>query len=148
MIRREAARDTVVVFVFAVVGYLLAAGLSRLAWGAQGEPPADPSAVDQAVSLVGPVGRAALGGIACLLSAWLLSRGRARWGWLRRGWAGNAAASAYSALTAFGAILALGGSVDAGLTAVGGALVTGLGLARDPETVRLSLTAGETGAVD
>ena len=97
---------------------------------------AAPSAVDRILDVAGPVGRGALGGIACLAVAWLLARARDRWGWLRRGAAGNAAATAYAALATFGAVLAIGGSVGAGLTAVGGAMAAGMALGRDPATVR------------
>lgn len=97
---------------------------------------AAPGLVDRVLDVAGPVGRGALGGIACLVVAWLLARARDRWGWLRRGWAGNAAATAYAALGTFGAVLAIGGSVGAGLTAVGGAMAAGMALGRDPGTVR------------
>ena len=103
------------------------------------DPP--PSVLDRALDIAGPVGRGALGGIACLAVAWLLARARERWGWLRRGWAGNAAATAYAALTAFGATLAIGGSVGVGLTVVGGAMVTGMAIARDPATARAPFKA-------
>lgn len=103
------------------------------------EPPAPkpaPSLVDDALAIAGPVGRGALGGIACLAVAWLLARARDRWGWLRKGAAGNAAATVYAALATFGAVVAVGGSVGAGLTAVGGALAAGMALGRDPATAR------------
>ena len=101
-------------------------------------PPAKvkPGLVARGLDLAGPLGRLALGGIACLLVARLLSWQRAKRGWLRRGWTGNAAAAGYGALVAFGGVLALGGSVEAGLVAVGGATFAGLGLAADPETAR------------
>ena len=95
-----------------------------------------PSLADRVLEIAGPVGRGALGGIACLAVAWLLARARDRWGWLRKGAAGNAAATAYAALATFGAVLAIGGSVGAGLTAVGGAMAAGMALGRDPATVR------------
>ena len=95
-----------------------------------------PGVVDHVLDVAGPVGRGALGGIACLAVAWLLARGRERWGWLRRGAAGNLAATVYAALATFGAVLAVGGSVGAGLTAVGGAMAAGMALVRDRETVR------------
>jgi hypothetical protein len=95
-----------------------------------------PGISDRILDIAGPVGRGALGGIACLAVAWLLARARDRWGWLRRGAAGNAAATAYAALATFGAVLAIGGSVGAGLTAVGGAMAAGMALGRDPATVR------------
>ena len=111
------------------------------------EPPppskAAPGVVDHVLDVAGPVGRGALGGIACLAVAWLLARGRERWGWLRRGAAGNAAATVYAALATFGAVLAVGGSVGAGLTAVGGAMAAGMALVRDPATVRGEAKAGE-----
>ncbi len=66
----------------------------------------------------------------------LLSWQRAKRGWLRRGWTGNAAAAGYGALVAFGGVLALGGSIESGLVAVGGATLYGLGLGADPETAR------------
>ena len=94
------------------------------------------SLADRVLEVAGPVGRGALGGIACLAVAWLLARARDRWGWLRKGAAGNAAATAYAALATFGAVLAIGGSVGAGLTAVGGAMAAGMALGRDPATVR------------
>jgi hypothetical protein len=103
------------------------------------EPPpakAAPGPLDRILEVAGPVGRGALGGMACLAVAWLLARARERWGWLRRGWAGNAAATAYAALTTFGAVVAVGGSVGAGLTMVGGAMVTGMALGKDPETAK------------
>jgi hypothetical protein len=105
------------------------------------DPPPAPSkggtsVLDDALAIAGPVGRGALGGIACLAVAWLLARARDRWGWLRKGAAGNAAATAYAALATFGAVLAIGGSVGAGLTAVGGAMAAGMALGRDPATVR------------
>lgn len=95
-----------------------------------------PGVVDHILDVAGPVGRGALGGIACLAVAWLLARGRERWGWLRKGAAGNAAATVYAALATFGGVLAVGGSVGAGLTAVGGAMAAGMALVRDPETAR------------
>jgi len=95
-----------------------------------------PSILDDALAIAGPVGRGALGGIACLAVAWLLARARDRWGWLRKGAAGNAAATVYAALATFGAVLAVGGSVGAGLTAVGGAMAAGMALGRDPATAR------------
>jgi len=95
-----------------------------------------PGVVDHVLDVAGPVGRGALGGIACLAVAWLLARGRERWGWLRRGAAGNLAATVYAALATFGAVLAVGGSVGAGLTAVGGAMAAGMALVRDPATAR------------
>lgn len=101
------------------------------------EPDPAPSLLDRALDIAGPVGRGALGGIVCLAVAWLLARARERWGWLRRGWAGNAAATAYAALATFGAVVAIGGSVGVGLTAIGGAMVAGMGLERDPETARV-----------
>ena len=109
------------------------------------DPP--PSFADRALDIAGPVGRGALGGIACLAVAWLLARARERFGWLRRGWAGNAAATAYAALTAFGATLAIGGSVGVGLTVVGGAMVTGMAIARDPATARRPPAPVEDGEV-
>ena len=102
-----------------------------------------PGVVDRVLDVAGPVGRGALGGIACLAVAWLLARGRERWGWLRRGAAGNLAATVYAALATFGAVLAVGGSVGAGLTAVGGAMAAGMALVRDRETVRGEAKAGE-----
>lgn len=103
-------------------------------------PPASsessPGVVARALDAAGPLGRLALGGIACLLVARLLSWQRARRGWLRRGWTGNAAAAGYGALVAFGGVLALGGSIESGLVAVGGATLYGLGLGADPETAR------------
>ena len=102
-------------------------------------PPAakpTPGLVARALDAAGPLGRLALGGIACLLAARLLAWQRAKRGWLRRGWTGNAAAAGYGALVAFGGVLALGGSVEAGLVAVGGATLYGLGLGADPETAR------------
>lgn len=95
-----------------------------------------PGLVAKALDAAGPLGRLALGGIACLLVARLLSWQRAKRGWLRRGLAGNAAAAGYGALVAFGGVLALGGSIESGLVAVGGATFAGLGLAADPETAR------------
>lgn len=95
-----------------------------------------PGVVDHILDVAGPVGRGALGGIACLAVAWLLARGRERWGWLRKGAAGNAAATVYAALATFGGVLAVGGSVGAGLTAVGGAMAAGMALGRDPATAR------------
>ena len=101
-------------------------------------PPAakSPGIVARALDAAGPLGRLALGGIACLLAARLLAWQRAKRGWLRRGLAGNAAAAGYGALVAFGGVLALGGSIESGLVAVGGATFAGLGLAADPETAR------------
>lgn len=99
--------------------------------------PAD-GLLDHALDVAGPLGRGALGGIAVLAVAWLLARARERWGWLRRGPAGNMAATAYGALVAFGGVLAVGGSVGVGLTAIGGAMAAGMTLRRDPDTVRLS----------
>ncbi|MBK7823431.1 MAG: hypothetical protein IPJ61_20810 [Tessaracoccus sp.] len=104
-------------------------------------PSDDPGIIGHALDVAGPVGRGALGGIACLVVAWLLARARDRWGWLRRGWAGNAAATAYAALATFGGVVAVGGSVGAGLTAVGGALAAGMAIARDPETARRPVLA-------
>jgi len=98
-----------------------------------------PGVVDHVLDVAGPVGRGALGGIACLAVAWLLARGRERWGWLRKGAAGNAAATVYAALATFGGVLAVGGSVGAGLTAVGGAMAAGMALVRDPATARAPL---------
>lgn len=95
-----------------------------------------PGVVARALDAAGPLGRLALGGIACLLAARLLAWQRAKRGWLRRGWTGNAAAAGYGALVAFGGVLALGGSIESGLVAVGGATFAGLGLAADPETAR------------
>ncbi len=106
---------------------------------AEDPPPpakAPPSLLARAIDAAGPLGRLALGGIACLIVARLLSWQRAKRGWLRRGWAGNAAAASYGALVAFGGVLALGGSIEAGLLAVGGATLYGLGLAKDPETAQ------------
>ena len=105
------------------------------------DPPPAPSKggtsfVDDALAIAGPVGRGALGGIACLAVAWLLARARDRWGWLRKGAAGNAAATVYAALATFGAVVAVGGSVGAGLTAIGSAMLTGMALSRDPATAR------------
>ncbi len=100
-----------------------------------------PSILDDALAIAGPVGRGALGGIACLAVAWLLARARDRWGWLRKGAAGNAAATVYAALATFGAVLAVGGSVGAGLTAVGGAMAAGMALGKDPATVRAPAVA-------
>lgn len=105
------------------------------------DPPPAPSkggtsVLDDALAIAGPLGRLALGGIACLLVARLLSWQRAKRGWLRRGWTGNAAAAGYGALVAFGGVLALGGSIESGLVAVGGATLYGLGLGADPETAR------------
>lgn len=110
-------------------------------------PDPSPSVLDRALDIAGPVGRGALGGIACLAVAWLLARAREHFGWLRRGWAGNAAATAYAALTAFGATLAIGGSVGVGLTVVGGAMVTGMAIARDPATARRPPAPVEDGEV-
>lgn len=95
-----------------------------------------PGLVAKALDAAGPLGRLALGGVACLLVARLLSWQRAKRGWLRRGWTGNAAAAGYGALVAFGGVLALGGSIESGLVAVGGATLYGLGLGADPETAR------------
>ena len=95
-----------------------------------------PSLVARILDAVGPLGRLALGGLACLGFARLLAWQRAKRGWLRRGWAGNAAASVYAALVAFGGVLALGGSIQSGLLSVGGAAFVGMGLAKDPETAR------------
>ena len=86
------------------------------------------SVLDDALAIAGPVGRGALGGIACLAVAWLLARARDRWGWLRKGAAGNAAATVYAALATFGAVVAVGGSVGAGLTAVGSATSTAVAI--------------------
>lgn len=110
------------------------------------DPPPAPSKggtsfVDDALAIAGPVGRGALGGIACLAVAWILARARDRWGWLRKGAAGNAAATVYAALATFGAVVAVGGSVGAGLTAVGGAMAAGMALGRDPATARRELPA-------
>lgn len=102
-----------------------------------------PGVVARALDAAGPLGRLALGGIACLLAARLLAWQRARRGWLRRGWTGNAAAACYGALVAFGGVLALGGSIESGLVAVGGATFAGLGLAADPETARRPKGPGE-----
>lgn len=113
------------------------------------EPPAAkpaPSLVDDALAIAGPVGRGALGGIACLAVAWILARARDRWGWLRKGAAGNAAATVYAALATFGAVVAVGGSVGAGLTAVGGAMAAGMALGRDPATARRELPAARVAA--
>ena len=99
------------------------------------DPP--PSMLDQALDAAGPLGRLALGGIACLLAARLLAWQRAKRKWLRRGWVGNAAAASYGSLVAFGGVLALGGSISSGLIAIGGATFAGLGLARDSETARV-----------
>jgi hypothetical protein len=107
-------------------------------------PPAKrPGLVARALEAAGPVGRLALGGIMCLVAAEFLARLRKRSGRLRRGLVGNAAAAVYGALIAFGGVLALGGSVSAGLVAVGGATFAGLGLARDPETARMPAAPGE-----
>lgn len=106
---------------------------------AEDPPPAakaPPSLLARAIDAAGPLGRLALGGITCLIVARLLSWQRAKRGWLRRGWAGNAAAASYGALVAFGGVLALGGSIESGLLAVGGATLYGLGLAKDPETAQ------------
>jgi len=108
-------------------------------------PPAakpTPSLVARGLDLAGPLGRLALGGIACLLVARLLAWQRAKRGWLRRGLVGNAAAAGYGALVAFGGVLALGGSIESGLVAVGGATFAGLGLAADPETARRAKVEG------
>ena len=107
-------------------------------------PPAKPAPglVAKALDAAGPLGRLALGGIACLLVARLLSWQRAKRGWLRRGWTGNAAAAGYGALVAFGGVLALGGSIESGLVAVGGATLYGLGLGADPETARRAKVEG------
>ena len=110
------------------------------------DPPPAPSkggtsVLDDALAIAGPVGRGALGGIACLAVAWLLARARDRWGWLRKGAAGNAAATVYAALATFGAVVAVGGSVGAGLTAVGGAMAAGMALGKDPATVRAPAVA-------
>ena len=107
-------------------------------------PPAKPAPglVARGLDAAGPLGRLALGGIACLLVARLLSWQRAKRGWLRRGWTGNAAAAGYGALVAFGGVLALGGSIESGLVAVGGATLYGLGLGADPETARRSKVEG------
>ena len=99
------------------------------------DPP--PSVLDRALDAAGPLGRLALGGIACLLAARLLAWQRAKRKWLRRGWVGNAAAASYGSLVAFGGVLALGGSISSGLIAIGGATFAGLGLARDSETARV-----------
>ena len=98
------------------------------------DPP--PSVLDRALDIAGPVGRGALGGIACLAVAWLLARARERWGWLRRGWAGNAAAATCAALATFGGVLAVGGSVPLALTALGSAMAGSALLDRDPKTMR------------
>ena len=105
-----------------------------------------PGLVARALDAAGPLGRLALGGIACLLAARLLAWQRAKRGWLRRGWTGNAAAAGYGALVAFGGVLALGGSVEAGLVAVGGATLYGLGLGADPETARRPVPDPSEGA--
>lgn len=116
--------------------------LARTAWAATAAP--EPSRLDDVLTTLGPLGRAALGGLACLGVARLLAEGRTRWGWLRRGWTGNAAAALYGALTAFGAVLALGGSIGSGLVAVGGATVAGMGLARDPVTAQMPRDVDES----
>ncbi len=117
-------------------------GLPPLSDPAVVAPP--PSLLDHVLEVAGPVGRGAIGGIACLAVAWLLARARERWGWLRRGPAGNLAATIYAALATFGAVLAVGGGVGVGLTAVGGAMVAGMALGRDPETARApAVVSGE-----
>ena len=99
-------------------------------------PDQAPSVLDRALDIAGPVGRGALGGIACLAVAWLLARARDRFGWLRRGWAGNAAAATCAALATFGGVLAVGGSVPLALTALGSAMAGSALLDRDPKTMR------------
>jgi hypothetical protein len=114
-----------------------AAPLPALTLPDEPAPAKRPGLVARALDAAGPVGRLALGGIMCLVAAEFLARLRKRSGRLRRGLVGNAAAAVYGALIAFGGVLALGGSVSAGLVAVGGATFAGLGLARDPETARM-----------
>lgn len=109
---------------------------------------AEPSPIDTLLEIAGPLGRGALGGIACLGAAWLLARARERWGWLRRGWAGNVAATCYAALVTFGAVVAVGGSVGGGLAAVGGAMVTGMALGRDPATIKAPVKSAMAGEVE
>ena len=149
--RRRNVVDLTAIALGLAIGAILAALLLPLARAEAGPSPDPVVAADHAVRPVakpapglvvkaldaaGPLGRLALGGIACLLVARLLSWQRAKRGWLRRGWTGNAAAAGYGALVAFGGVLALGGSVESGLVAVGGATFAGLGLAADPETAR------------
>ena len=119
----------------ALIGAVTFVLLVRLAYAGTGDPGPD------AVSLLSSAGVAILGGIACLIAARLLATARARWGWLRRGWAGNLAATAYGALTAFGAVVAIGAGVDAGLAAIGGALGAGMGLAADRDSARFERAA-------
>ena len=106
--------------------------LARTAWGSTAPPVDDPGWLETYLS---PAGRVILGGIACLGVAWALGIARDRWGWLRRGLAGNLAAAVYGALLAFGAVVAMGGGVEAGLASVGGSFVAALGLNADPERV-------------
>ena len=125
---------------------VVAAARAIRAVAAPVDPPPAPSkggtsVLDDALAIAGPVGRGALGGIACLAVAWLLARARDRWGWLRKCAAGNAAATVYAALATFGAVVAVGGSVGAGLTAVGGAMAAGMALGKDPATVRAPAVA-------
>lgn len=147
------APRTLIIELLVFFAAVAAGGLIASAIGAPGWPPAahaavvtpplaaEPSTLDRVLDVIGPIGKVAVGGMACLAVAWLLSLGRARWGWLRKGAAGNAAATVYAALVTFGAVLAIGGDVGTGLAAVGGAMVAGMGLAKDPETARLPRTA-------
>ena len=106
--------------------------LARTAWGSTAPPVDDPGWLETYLS---PAGRVILGGIACLGVAYLLGLLRESRGWLRRGVAGNLAAAVYGALLAFGAVVAMGGGVEAGLASVGGSFVAALGLNADPERV-------------
>ena len=106
--------------------------LARTAWGSTAPPDADPGWL---ATYLSPAGRVILGGIACLGVAYLLGLLRESRGWLRRGVAGNLAAAVYGALLAFGAVVAMGGGVEAGLASVGGSFVAALGLNADPERV-------------
>ena len=117
-----------------VVGFTLVtlAVFARTAWGSTAPPVDDPGWLETYLS---PAGRVILGGIACLGVAYLLGLLRESRGWLRRGVAGNLAAAVYGALLAFGAVVAMGGGVEAGLASVGGSFVAALGLNADPERV-------------
>ena len=117
-----------------VVGFALVtlAVFARTAWGSTAPPVDDPGWLETYLS---PAGRVILGGIACLGVAYLLGLLRESRGWLRRGVAGNLAAAVYGALLAFGAVVAMGGGVEAGLASVGGSFVAALGLNADPERV-------------
>ena len=116
--------------------------LARTAWGSTAPPVDDPGWL---ATYLSPGGRVILGGIACLGVAYGLGKLRERKGWLRRGAVGNLAAAVYGSLLAFGAVVALGGGVDAGLASVGGSFVAALGLNADPErVVRAKATAAGT----